>query len=95
LIDGEIYEMAPIGDGHIGDIIDLTHVLVRRVGDRALVSVQNSIRLDDVSEPEPDIALLRPRERSYREGKAGPQDVLLIIEVADTSLVPCYSWIDG
>jgi Uma2 family endonuclease len=86
LLDGELYEMAPIGDDHIGGVNSLNYVLNRRTGDRALVSVQNPIRLSDYSEPEPDIVLLRPRADFYRTAKARPEDVLLIIEVAYSSL---------
>lgn len=56
------------------------------VGDIALVSTQNPIRLEDFSEPEPDIALLRLRDDFYRDAHTPPADVLLIIEVADTTL---------
>ena len=56
------------------------------VGERAIVSVQNPVRLDGFSEPEPDFALLKPRPDFYQDAPAGPADVLLLIEVADTSL---------
>src|SRR5262245_54738605 len=78
--------MSPIGSYHHGTVISLTQGLVRAVGDRAMVSVQGQVRLDDFSEPEPDFALLRPRPDSYRDAHAQPSDVLLLIEVADTSL---------
>ena len=86
LLDGELYEMAPIGDDHIGGVNSLTFFFSRRVGDQAIVSVQNPIRLSNYSEPEPDIALLRPRADFYRTGKARPEDVLLLVEVASSSL---------
>src|SRR4051794_7017735 len=85
LIRGEIVAKMPIGDPHIGCVNRLTRLLVRAVGDRAVVSVQNPIRLAD-SEPEPDLALLAPRPDDYASGKARPADVLLLIEVADTTL---------
>ena len=56
------------------------------VGERAIVAVQNPVRLDDVSEPEPDFALLKPRPDFYQDSPAQPADVLLLIEVAETSL---------
>jgi Uma2 family endonuclease len=56
------------------------------VGDRALVSPQNPVRLDRRSEPQPDFALLRPRPDGYRSALPTPQDTLLIIEVAHSSL---------
>ena len=86
LVDGELYEMAPIGDDHIGAIISLEDLFGGRLAGRALVSTQNPIRLSDYSEPQPDLVLLRPREDRYRMGKARPRDVLLLIEVAHSSL---------
>ena len=85
LIRGEIVEKMTIGDRHAACVNRLTRILVRLVGDRAIVAVQNPIRLAD-SVPEPDIALLRPRADFYADGKPGPEDVLLVIEVADASL---------
>ena len=86
LLDGELYAMPPIGDGHIGRVNRLTYFFSRRVGERALVSVQNPIRLSEYSEPEPDVVLLRPRPDFYGTAKARPEDVLLLVEVAETSL---------
>ena len=86
LIEGELVAMSPIGSYHHGTVISLTQGLVRAVGDRAMVSVQGPVRLDDFSEPEPDFALLKPRPDLYRDAHAQPSDVLLLIEVADTSL---------
>jgi Uma2 family endonuclease len=85
LIEGEIVEMSPIGRGHAFSVTALTHLLVKGVGDRALVSVQNPVRLSSRSEPQPDVTLLR-RRPDYREVGVGPADVLLLIEVADSSL---------
>jgi Uma2 family endonuclease len=64
----------------------LTHALTRSCGDRAIVRVQGSIRLGLHSEPQPDIALLRPRSDFYETAVPGPESVLLLIEVADASL---------
>ncbi|MGI8553407.1 MAG: Uma2 family endonuclease [Dehalococcoidia bacterium] len=86
LLDGELYLMPPIGDGHIGDVNSLDFHFNRRLGNRAIVSVQNPIRLSDFSEPEPDITILRFRPDFYRKGKARPEDVLLLVEVAESSL---------
>ncbi len=86
LLDGELYEMCPIGDGHIGKVNRANFLFGQRLGGRAVVSVQNPIRLSDYAEPEPDIALLRPRADFYETGKARPEDVLLLVEIADTSL---------
>jgi Uma2 family endonuclease len=86
LIDGEILEMPPIGDDHIGGVISLEVIFGGRLAGRAFVSTQNPFRLSDYSEPQPDIALLRPRDDYYRTGKARPQDIFLLVEVARTSL---------
>jgi Uma2 family endonuclease len=84
LIDGEIVEMSPIGDPHAAAVINLTHLLVPRVGDQARVAVQGPVRVPPRSIPQPDLALLRPRSY-WHEGATTP-DALLVIEVSDTSL---------
>jgi Uma2 family endonuclease len=84
LIEGELVAKSPIGSYHAETVIEVNHLLVQAVGARARVSIQNPVRLDDLSEPEPDFALLRPR--SYRDAHPTPGDVLLLIEVADSSL---------
>jgi Uma2 family endonuclease len=86
LLDGEIIEMSPIGDRHFACVLRVSTAFSMRVAGRALVSVQSPVRLSSRSEPEPDIALLRPREDFYESGKPGPEDVLLIVEVSDTTL---------
>lgn len=85
LIRGEIVEKMPIGDRHAACVNRSTRLFVRLLGDRAIVAIQNPIRLDG-SEPEPDVAILRPRDDFYASGKPAAADVLLLIEVADTSL---------
>ncbi|MBI2371725.1 MAG: Uma2 family endonuclease [Deltaproteobacteria bacterium] len=86
LLDGELIEMTPIGSRHAGCVNRLNRAFAQRVGDRALVSVQNPIRIAEHSEPQPDMALLRPRADFYAQGHPEPQDVLLVVEVAETSL---------
>jgi Uma2 family endonuclease len=86
LIDGEIRVMAPIGPLHSGIVNRLNRVLQRRLGDSAVVSVQNPIQLGDFSEPEPDLAVLRPREDDYADSHPTAADVLLVIEVSDETL---------
>jgi len=86
LLNGEIFRMSPIGSRHAATVDIFTEWLVAGVGKRAVVRVQNPVRLDSGAEPEPDLALLRlPRSR-YRTAHPGPQDVLLLIEVSDTTL---------
>ena len=86
LIDGEIIEMPPIGHPHAGTVKYLANRLKETVGRGAVLSVQNPVWLDDYSEPLPDIALLRPRADDYRSAHPGPDDCLLVVEVADSSL---------
>ncbi len=86
LIEGELVAMAPIGPEHNGGINWLTQALVRAVGDSAIVQVQGSIRLDDQTEPQPDISVLLPRADFYRKSHATPADALLLVEMADSSL---------
>jgi hypothetical protein len=84
LIEGEIVQMSPIGSRHFAFVISLTHLLAVRLTGHALVSVQSPVILTDDTEPQPDLAVLR--SRAYKERKAYADDVLLLIEVADTSL---------
>jgi Uma2 family endonuclease len=84
LIEGEIVEMAAIGTRHFSCVNGLNRLLVRGVGDEAIVSVQNPVRLDEHNEPQPDLAVLRVRD--YRESLPTPEDVLLLMEVSDTTL---------
>lgn len=86
LIDGELVEMHTIGSRHLACAIRLNHLLVPPLAVRARVSIQGSMRLDRYSEPEPDVLVLRPRADDYASAHPGPADVLLAIEVADTSL---------
>jgi Uma2 family endonuclease len=85
LIEGEVVEMSPIGSRHAGCVMRSSTVLNRRFGHLAIVSVQNPIRLDDFSEPQPDLALLKPRKDFYSTSHPTAADVLVVIEVADTS----------
>ncbi len=86
LIEGELIEMAPSGPEHASVVSTLMMQLVRRIGESAIVRADLPIRLDDFNEPEPDFALVRPRPDRYRSAHPGPADVLLVIEVAKTSL---------
>jgi Uma2 family endonuclease len=87
LIDGELIEKPAIDLPHIGTVMALTHLLVVATIGRAMVSVRSPVRLNRYNEPEPDIALLRPRADRYQAGEPPcPADVLLLIEVASTSI---------
>jgi len=85
LIRGEIREMSPIGDRHAGCVNLLAHELWQRIAARAIVSNQNPIVLVD-SEPEPNLALLRFKPDFYKSGKPRARDVLLVIEVSESTL---------
>ena len=98
LIDGEIIEMSPIGPRHAGCVINLNRLLFTRLGERAVISPQNPVTIRPRSEPQPDMLVLRPREISYSRAHPTPEDVLLAVEVAATSLrfdrrkkVPLYA----
>ena len=86
LIEGEIVEMAPIGSRHAACVKRLIRLLSQQIGQHAVLGAQDPIQLGERSEPQPDMALLRPRDDFYSAGHPGPDDIFLLIEVADTSL---------
>jgi Uma2 family endonuclease len=86
LIDGEVVAMTPIGPRHNASVDRANRALVMAAGDTAIVRVQGSVRLSLYTEPEPDIALLRPRPDFYAPRHPGPADILLLIEIADSSI---------
>ena len=85
LLEGEIVEMAPIGSRHAACVKRLNQLFSDRLGGRAITGVQDPVRIGEHSEPQPDLTLLRPRPDFYSTGHPGPEDVLLVIEVADTT----------
>lgn len=85
LIEGELIDMAPIGSRHASVVNRLCNLLSQAAQGAAIVSAQNPIFLPPDSEPQPDLALLKPRPDFYASGHPGPADVLLIIEVMGTS----------
>ena len=85
LLDGEIIQMAPIGNRHMNSVDWLADLVRESIGRRAMVRVQGSIQLDDATMPEPDIAVIR--RRSINDiAPVLPSDVYLLVEVADSSL---------
>jgi Uma2 family endonuclease len=86
LIEGEVVEMAAMGSGHAACVRKLEALLHNLAGQTFLVSTQCPIQLGDRTEPEPDLALLKPREDFYASKHPGPDDVLIAVEVSDTSL---------
>jgi Uma2 family endonuclease len=98
LIEGEIVEMSPIGERHAACVGRLTQILSLLFQRQAILWIQNPIRLNDYSEPQPDVAVLKPRADFYGKALPTPADVLLVIEVSDSTLeydrqikVPLYA----
>jgi Uma2 family endonuclease len=98
LIEGELFEMAPIGSFHAGTVSILTRLLMQAVANSAIVNIQSPVVLSDCSEPKPDILLLRPRADYYLHKNPHAQDVLLLVEVSDSTVqfdrktkVPLYA----
>ena len=87
LLDGKIIDMSPIGPFHGGVIDYLNEVFTAASKGRWRTRVQNSLRLDDHSEPQPDLVLARPAADFYRQRHPQPEDVFLLVEVSDTTLV--------
>ena len=86
LIDGEIVQTTPIGRRHAACVDRLNRLFADNLGHAVQIRVQNPVRLDEHSEPQPDVALLRPRPDFYASGHPTPADVLLLVEVAETSV---------
>jgi len=86
LIEGELIDMAPIGGPHMGLVNRLNRLLVLAVGDLGVVSIQNPVTLPPNSEPQPDVAILKPGADSAGSAVPRADEVLLLIEVADTTL---------
>jgi Uma2 family endonuclease len=86
LIEGEVVQMAPIGPRHFGCVINANRLFLTQLGDRAVISPQNPVVIRPRSEPQPDLALLRRRAISYSRELPTARDVLLAVEVADTTV---------
>jgi Uma2 family endonuclease len=86
LIEGEIVDMAPIDSVHADVVMLLTKLLLRAAGDSADVRSQLPVRLSRSSEPQPDLALVTARPGGYRRAHPTTADVLLVMEVSDTTL---------
>lgn len=98
LLEGEIVKMTALGSPHAGCVNRLNQLFSDQVRRRAIVSVQNPVQLSEHSEPEPDLALLQPRSDFYAESHPKPEEVLLVVEVAETSVgydretkIPAYA----
>jgi len=86
LINGEIFDMAPIGPAHGSVVMQLTKRFVMAVKDSAIVSTQNPIQLGDLSQPEPDLCILHSSDDFYATNGPKGVDVILLVEVAQSSL---------
>lgn len=86
LINGEIFEMSPIGSRHAAIVDHFAKVMNQLFGGQAIVRIQNPIRFDNNNEPEPDISLLKYRSDYYSSAHPGPDDVLALIELAGSSI---------
>ncbi len=86
LIEGEILKKMTVGDYHISCVNRLNRIFTRNCGDEVIISIQNPIIISEISEPEPDLTILRFQEDFYASGKAGAEDVLLLIEVSDSTV---------
>lgn len=98
LIEGDLIAMPPIGERHASKTRQLNRLFSLQVGDTAIVDMQNPVMLDAHSEPQPDMVLLKPRPDFYETAHPRPEDVLLLIEVSDSTLrydrdtkVPLYA----
>ncbi len=86
LIEGEIVRMVPIGSGHAGHVDCILELFSQIPKKKARIRIQGPIRLDDYSEPVPDLVLLKPRPDFYKKCHPRPEDVYLIVEVSDTTI---------
>src|SRR5437762_2153170 len=87
LIEGEIVQMSAPGVRHSGCVMCATYLFGRALGERAIVDVQNPVRLNRYTEPQPDIAVLQYRADFYRQEFPTAKDTLLVIEVSQSSLM--------
>ncbi|MDW8436944.1 MAG: Uma2 family endonuclease [Chloroherpetonaceae bacterium] len=85
LIEGKLFEMTAMESPHFATVMRLNYLFVERLGKRAQTSVQSPIRLSERSAPEPDLALLRPRQDFYATQIPTANDALLLVEVAFSS----------
>ncbi len=87
LIEGSLHWMSPIGSPHSACVKRLTAIFNQRLAQQVIVGTQDPVRLDDLSEPQPDVSLARWRDDYYESAHPTPADVLLLIEVADSTLI--------
>ncbi len=86
LLNGQILLMSPSKDLHASCIDRLDELFRDLLGKSVIVRVQSPIVIDEYSEPEPDLSILRRKENFYADGHPGPKDIHLVVEVSDTTL---------
>lgn len=86
IIEGELIKRMPVGNRHAACVKKLDELLRDKLGKSVTYSVQDPVRLDEFNEPQPDIALLKRRDDFYRGKQPMAEDVLLLIEVSDSTL---------
>jgi Uma2 family endonuclease len=98
LIEGVIYKLSHLNSRHAGCVKALNKLLNHLIGNKALLSIHNPIYIDQYSEPEPDVALLKARDDFYRDSHPTSPDIFLLIEVSDSTIgadrrgkVPLYA----
>jgi Uma2 family endonuclease len=98
LLDGQVIDMSPIGPFHGGVTKFLNRFFSSAAKGRWITAVQDPVRLDDHSEPQPDLMLLKPSANYYRKRHPRPEDVFLLVEISDTTLekdqevkIPAYA----
>lgn len=87
LIKGEIIAMAPVGPHHAYSVKGLNNLLAEGLGERAVVGIQDPITVGEYAEPQPDVSVARPPRTRYTEAHPTPADLLLVIEVSDTTIL--------
>jgi Uma2 family endonuclease len=85
LIDGEILEMTPVGDRHMMCVERATAFMTEAFGRKAIVSIQNALRLNIHNMPQPDVVVYKPRYDFYESARRTPADVLFLVEISDST----------
>ncbi len=86
LLNGEIVEIMPKGTKHTSANSKIVRFFIKLFDERVIVRGQDPIRLDNFSEPEPDVVLAKWDEKEYAENHPTPADILLVMEISDTTL---------
>lgn len=85
LLDGKVFDLAPIGSRHAACVKRLARLFMTLGEHEAVIGIQDPIQVGEHSEPQPDLALLRPRADYYATGHPAPDDIFLVVEVGDVT----------